>query len=62
MDWIVPVAIIANTVLLLGGMVVGGVLLLPSAKRLAGHLARVLKEKSATTASAPELSRLTEEL
>jgi hypothetical protein len=62
MDWIVPVAIVANTVLLLGGIIVGGRLLLPSARRLADHLDRVLKEKHAATSSAAELARVMEEL
>jgi hypothetical protein len=46
MDWIVPVAIVANTVLLLGGMIVGGRLLLP----MAGGAAVRAKETHAPAA------------
>lgn len=62
MDWIVPVAIAANTLVLLGGIVVGGRLLLPTAQQLAAHVDRLLAEKQASAKLTTQLEALTNEL
>jgi len=62
MDWIVPVAIVANTFLLLGGMFVGGRLLLPTAKRLPDYLDRLLRERQNAKKLSAQLEMLTSEL
>ncbi len=62
MDWIVPTALVANTIVLLGGMVVGGRLLLPTARSLAAHLDRMLSERQPTAKLNSQLERLTGEL
>lgn len=62
MDWIVPTAIVANTILLLGGMVVGGKLFLPTARRLAVHVDRMLSERQPAAKLNSQLERLTDEL
>jgi len=62
MDWIVPVALAANTALLLGGMVVGGRLLFPTARRLPDYLERLLKERQNASKLTVQLETLTSEL
>ncbi|MGH7553316.1 MAG: hypothetical protein ACREMQ_09875 [Longimicrobiales bacterium] len=63
MNPIIIVGIIANTILLLGGLVIGGVLLLPIVRRLANHLERTLIERhQAPQLQNQELRRLAEDV
>jgi hypothetical protein len=63
MNPIIIAGIIANTILLLGALVVGGVLLLPIVRRLANHMERALSERQAAPQlQSQELRRLTEDV